>query len=77
MLISGWPAGQQQLKKKSKPDNEQEDNSDEEECTENGGEGQHEIPGERIDTATVARGDESTIHTALEYLNLDNAVSYV
>lgn len=34
-----------------------------------------ELPGERIATETVARGDDSTIHTAMEHLYLDNSVS--
>ncbi|KAL4232858.1 AAA ATPase midasin [Mactra antiquata] len=33
-----------------------------------------DIPGERVLTDMVARGNDSTIHTALEYLHLDNNV---
>ena len=35
-----------------------------------------EISGERVTTDTVERGPESTIHTALENLHLDNKVSW-
>ena len=34
----------------------------------------HEIKGDIVTTQTVARGNESTIHTAMEHLLIDNMV---
>lgn len=61
------------LKKKSKLEGESTDHSGDEDM-EDKGEGQHELPGERIATATAARGAESTVHTAMENLNLQPGV---
>jgi len=64
------------LKKKSKTDAD--DNaSDLDDDLEMKGEGHHEVPGDKVETTTVARGADSTIHTAMEHLNIDFGVSYV
>lgn len=39
-----------------------------------GGQGHYELPGDKVATATVARGAESSLHTALEQLDLDSQV---
>ena len=63
------------LKKKTQHDSKDggEDTVEDETMdTEEGG--RYDVPGERVATMMVARGEDSTIHTALEFLNLDAGV---
>jgi hypothetical protein len=64
------------LKKKSKTEDADTNNEDLEAAMDTEGQGQ-QIPGEIISTMTVARGSESTIHTAMEHLHIDSTVSII
>ncbi|XP_060562548.1 midasin-like, partial [Ruditapes philippinarum] len=60
------------LKKKSRTEAERDGEESEDKCEADGE--IHELPGERILTDTVARGSDSTIHTAMEHLYLDSNI---
>lgn len=64
------------LKKKSKTDSDNIQEDDSEVTMDTEGEG-HELPGEVISTEMVARGHDSTIHTAMEHLHLDSTVGWL
>ncbi|KAH3728934.1 hypothetical protein DPMN_054897 [Dreissena polymorpha] len=59
------------LKSKQKHDEGNTDASEDEGDMEIQNDHRHEIPGEVVSTSTVARGMESTIHTAMEFLSFD------
>lgn len=62
--------------KKSKQDKDSRLDGDVDENIDNDDDHKVEVPGERVTTDTVERGPESTIHTALENLHLDNKVGW-
>ena len=64
------------LKKKMKTEEESMETRDDEEEEMGEGESQQQLPGDKISTATVARGAESSLHTVFERLELESGVRF-